>query len=80
MEVGEQKEIGMNEPEVEHDIKVHMEPKTRKHYAMIDMDDLLRILRLFEYQRRKVGLYPEQRQLYDKLRRTYFDSKSVYME
>lgn len=46
-----------------------------KHYALVGMDDLLRILRIFEYQRRKVGLFPEQAALHEKLRKLYIEYK-----
>ena len=60
---------------IEYDIKVNIDPPTGKHYAMVGMDDLLRILRVFEYQRGRVGLFPEETELHKKLIRIYRDAK-----
>lgn len=66
----------MNE-QIEYDIKVNIEPRTRRHYAMIGMGDLLVIIRVFEFYQHKVGLGLEQEELYNKLMVSYHDRGPV---
>ena len=57
--------------DIEYDIKINMDPPTRKRYAMIGMDDLLTALSALEQLRNESGLFPDQLTLYYKLLAVY---------